>query len=237
MIKMRQWTAVALATFAAAGAYAAPAFPSRPITIIVPFTAGGPSDRVARDLADALSKPLHNVHISIENVDGAGSTIGTAKAARAKPDGYTLMINHIAMATAPALYRKLSFDVTKDFEYLGIINDVPMTLVGRPNLPANNLQELTSWIGQNQAKINLANAGVGSASHLCGLLLQSTLNTPMTPVPYKGASPAMSKVIGGQVDLLCDQTTNTTDQIAAKKVKVYGVTTSKRLHAGADQGQ
>ena len=227
--KIMQWSAVALAALATVGAQADDAYPAKAITIIVPFTAGGPTDRVARDLAEALRKPLGGGTIVIDNADGAGSTIGMAKAARAKPDGYTLLLNHIGVATAPILYRKLSFDVLKDFEYLGIINDVPMTLIGKPGLPPNNFKELATWIGANKEKVNLANAGIGSASHLCGLLLQNTLKVPMTPVPYKGAAPAIADLMGGQVDLLCDQTTNTTGQIEAKKVKAYAVTTKQRL--------
>ncbi len=230
MKKMMQWTALAVAAFAAAGAHADASYPAKAITIVVPFTAGGPTDRVARDLAESLRKPLgNNVTIVIDNSDGAGSTIGMAKAARAKPDGYTLLLNHIGVATAPILYRKLSFDVMKDFEYLGIINDVPMTLIGKPGLPPNNFKELTTWITANKDKVNLANAGIGSASHLCGLLFQTALKTPLTPVPYKGAAPAIADLMGGQVDILCDQTTNTTGQIEGKKVKAYGVTTAKRL--------
>ncbi len=229
MKKILQWTAVAVAAFAAAGAHADAAYPSKPITIVVPFTAGGPTDRVARDLAEALRKPLNGVTVVIDNADGAGSTIGIAKAARAKNDGYTLLLNHIGMATAPILYRKLSFDVLKDFEYLGIINDVPMTLIGKPTLAPNNYKELATYIGKEKDKINLANAGIGSASHLCGLLLQSKLKTAMTPVPYKGAAPAIADLMGNQVDILCDQTTNTTGQIEGKKVKAYAVTTTKRL--------
>ena len=229
MKKMLQWTAVAVAAFAAVGAHADASYPNKPITIIVPFTAGGPTDRVARDLSESLRKHLGNVTIVVDNADGAGSTIGMAKAARAKPDGYTLLINHIGVATAPILYRKLSFDVNKDFEYLGIINDVPMTLIGKPTLAANNYKELAAYIAKEKDKVNLANAGIGSASHLCGLLLQSTLKVPMTPVPYKGAAPAIADLMGNQVDLLCDQTTNTTGQIEGKKVKAYAVTTSKRL--------
>ena len=206
------------------------------ITIVVPFTAGGPTDRVARDLAEALRKPLGGATIVVDNTAGAGSSIGMAKVARAAPDGYTLLLNHIGMATVPSLYRKLPFNVENDFEYLGIINDVPMTLIGKPTLPANNYKELTAWIAANKGKVNLANAGLGSASHLCGLMFQSALQTEMTPVPYKGAAPAIADLMGNQVDLLCDQTTNTTSQIEAKKVKAYAVTTPKRLATPALKG-
>lgn len=203
------------------------------ITIVVPFTAGGPTDRVARDLAEALRKPLGGATIVVDNTAGAGSSIGAAKVARAAPDGYTLLLNHIGMATIPSLYRKLPFNVENDFEYLGIINDVPMTLIGKPSLPASNYKELTTWINANKGNINLANAGLGSASHLCGLMFQSAIKTEMTAVPYKGAAPAIADLMGNQVDLLCDQTTNTTGQIEAKKVKAFAVTTPKRLSTPA----
>lgn len=202
---------------------------SKPITIVVPFSAGGPTDRVARDLAEALRKPLGGISIVIDNVPGAGSSIGAAKVARASPDGYTLLLNHIGMATIPTLVRNVPFKVETDFEYLGIVNDVPMTLIAKPSMPANNYKELTAWIAANKGKINLGNAGVGSASHLCGLLYQTAMKTEMTPVPYKGTAPAITDLIGGQIDLLCDQTTNTTPQIEAKKVKAFAVTTNNRL--------
>ncbi|MEB0057805.1 tripartite tricarboxylate transporter substrate-binding protein [Variovorax sp. LG9.2] len=208
---------------------------ARTVTIVVPFAAGGPTDRVARDLAEALAKPL-GTNIVVDNVAGAGSSIGTAKVARATPDGYTLLLNHIGMSTMPALYRKLPFNVETDFEYLGMINEVPMTLIGKPQLPANNFQELQTWIGQNKGKINLGNAGLGAASQLCGLLFQSAMKVEMTPVPYKGTAPAIADLMGGQIDLLCDQTTNTTGQITAKTVKAYAVTTSKRLTTPALKG-
>ena len=229
MHKLLSLTALAAAVLGATGVQAQDFPAGKPVTIVVPFTAGGPTDRVARDLAEALRKPLGGVSVIIENAAGAGSTIGTAKVARANPDGYTLLLNHIGMATMPGLYRKLPFKVETDFEYLGIINDVPMTLIAKPALPANTYKELTGWIADNKGKINLGNAGVGSASHLCGLLFQSATKVEMTPVPYKGTAPAIADLIGGQIDLLCDQTSNTTSQIAAKKVKAYAVTTDKRL--------
>lgn len=227
--------AVGAAAILAAFGASAQTYPvkDKTITIVVPFTAGGPTDRVARDLAEALRKPLGGATIVIDNTAGAGSSIGAAKVARAAPDGYTLLLNHIGMATIPSLYRKLPFNVENDFEFLGIINDVPMTLIGKPSLPANNYKELTAWINSNKGNINLANAGVGSASHLCGLMFQSALKTEMTPVPYKGAAPAIADLMGNQVDLLCDQTTNTTGQIEAKKVKAFAVTTPKRLSTPA----
>jgi len=207
-------------------------YPEKPVTIVVPFAAGGPTDKVARDLGDVLRKKL-NQPVIIENVGGAGGTLGAAKVAKASPDGYTLLLHHIGMATAPALYRKLPYDALGDFEYLGMVNEVPMTLVGRSTLPAGNMTELLKWINANQGKINLANAGLGAASHLCGLLFQQAVKVDMTTVPYKGTAPAMTDLLGGQVDLMCDQTTNTVPQIEGGKIKAFAVTTPKRLTAPA----
>jgi tripartite-type tricarboxylate transporter receptor subunit TctC len=216
--------ALALATGAAF------AYPDKTITIVVPFAAGGPTDKVARDFAEALRKPLGgNANIVVENVGGAGGTLGANKVAKAAPDGYTLLLYHIGMATSASLYRNLPYKTLDDFEYLGLINEVPMTLIGRPTLPANNYAELVKWLGDNKGKVNLANAGLGSASHLCGLLFQQALKIDMTTVPYKGTAPAMTDLIGGQVDIMCDQTTNTTAQIEGGKVKAYAVTTAQRL--------
>ena len=204
-------------------------YPAKPISLIVPFVAGGPTDRVARDLAEAMRKPLGDATIIIENVLGAGSSIGANKLVKAAPDGYTIMLNHIAMATMPNLLRNMPFKIDSDFEYLGMVNEVPMTVIAKPSMPATNYKELVAWLNQNKGKINLGNAGVGSASHLCGLMFQNALQIDMAAIPYKGTAPALTDLIGGQIDILCDQTTNTTPQIEAKKVKVFGVTTSKRL--------
>ena len=229
MKKMLKLALIAAASVAAFGTSAAD-FPAKDktVTLVVPFAAGGPTDRVARDLAEAMRKPL-GANVVVDNTAGAGSSIGAARVARATPDGYTLLLNHIGMSTMPALYRKLPFNVLNDFEYLGMVNEVPMTLIARPNMPANNMKELTAWIQQNKGKINLGNASLGAASHLCGLMFQSAMQVEMTPVPYKGTAPAITDLIGGQIDLLCDQSTNTTPQIEGKKVKAYAVTTTKRL--------
>ena len=216
---------------ASIGAAQASDFPAKDksITFVVPFTAGGPTDRVARDLAEAMRKHLGGATIVVDNAAGAGGSIGANKVAKANADGYTLLVHHIGMATMPTLVRNIPFKVEGDFEYLGMINDVPMTVISRPTLPANNYKELVGWVNQNKGKINLGNAGIGSASHLCGLLFQSALQVDMTAVPYKGTAPALADLIGGQIDLLCDQTTNTTAQIEGKKVKAFAVTTPKRL--------
>jgi tripartite-type tricarboxylate transporter receptor subunit TctC len=204
-------------------------YPEKPVTIVVPFAAGGPTDKVARDLGEVLRKGLNNQTVIIDNVGGAGGTLGAAKVAKAAPDGYTLLLHHIGMATSPALYRKMPYDTLSDFEYVGMVNEVPMTVVGRATLPANNFAELRTWINNNKGKINLANAGLGAASHLCGLLFQQSIGVDMTTVPYKGTAPAMTDLLGGQVDLMCDQTTNTTQQIESGKIKAYAVTTLKPL--------
>lgn len=220
-------TVLALAAAAVLPAFAA--YPDKPVTIVVPFAAGGPTDTVARQLAEAMTKPLGGATIIIENVGGAGGTIGAGRVAKASADGYTLLLHHVGMATSPALYRRLPFKVLDDFEYLGLVNEVPMTLLGRPSLPAKDFAELRKWITDNKDKVNLANAGLGAASHLCGMLLQQTLNVPLQTVPYKGTAPALADLIGNQVDILCDQTTNTTGQIVSGKVKAYAVTTLKPL--------
>lgn len=204
-------------------------YPDKPVTLVVPFAAGGPSDKIARDLAEALRKPLGQTVI-VDNTAGAGGTIGAARVARAKADGYTLLVHHIGLATAPALYKKLPYDTLKDFEYLGLINEAPSVLIGRTTLAANNLAELRKWVADSDGRVNLANAGVGSASHLCGLMLQSALKSKMVAVPYKGTAPAMTDLIGGQVDLMCEQATNAVPQIEGKKVKVYGVSSKERLN-------
>jgi len=166
-------------------------FPDKPITLVVPFSAGGPSDKIARNLAEALRKPLAQT-VVVDNTAGAGGTIGAARVARASPDGYTLLVHHIGISTAPALYKKLPYKTLEDFEYLGLINEAPSTLIGKPGLAANNFADLRKWISANDGKVNLANAGVGSASHLCGLVLQAGLQSKMTFAPYKGTAPAMT---------------------------------------------
>ena len=203
-------------------------YPNRVITIIVPFAAGGPTDTVARMIGQSMGTKLKQ-QIIIDNAAGAGGTIAAAKAARANPDGYTLFLHHIGQSTAPSLYRKLSYNVFDSFEPIGLVTDVPMTLVARKDFPAKDFKELLAYLKANKTKVSLANAGIGSASHLCGMLFMSAIDTELTTVPYKGTAPAMNDLLGGQVDLLCDQTTNTSAYIKAEKIKVYGMTTKNRL--------
>lgn len=204
-------------------------YPERPMTLVVPYPAGGPTDKVARDLADALRAPLGGATIVIENVGGAGGMLGHDKVARARNDGYTILLAHIAMATTPALYRKVPYDTLNDFEYLGLFSEVPMVLIGRQNLPVENFEALSRWIASKAGEVNLAHSGLGSASHLCGLLFQQQLKLKMVTIPYKGTGPAMVDLLGGQVDLMCDQSTNASAQIDARKVKAFAVSTSQRV--------
>ena len=220
--------AVALAaTFTAA----AQDFPTKPITMVVPFAAGGPTDTVARQLAESMRKHLGNATIVIDNAAGAGGTIGATKVARAAPDGHTVLVWHIGMAATAGLYRKLQYNPLEDFEYLGMINDVPMTLLGSPKLPANTYRDFENYIRANGGKLNLAHAGLGSAPHICGLMWQYAvkLDKSMATIAYRGTAPAMNDLIAGTVDVMCDQTTNTTSQIEAGRVKAFAVTTAKPL--------
>ena len=214
------------ALFAAVAAHAA--YPEHPVNMVVPYAAGGPTDTVARVLAQAMGKSLGET-VVVENKPSAGGILGPQFVKNAKPDGYTILIHHIGMATIPSLYRNPGFDPLKDFEYIGLVNEVPMTVLGKHDLPPKDLKELIPYIKANKAKLNFANAGIGAASHLCGLLFLQAVQTEVTTVPYKGTGPAMTDLLGGQVDLLCDQTTTTTPMIKSGKVKVYGLTAPKRL--------
>ncbi|AJG24884.1 Tricarboxylate transport protein TctC [Cupriavidus basilensis] len=224
---------VAAALTAPAPARAADAYPTRPITMVVPFAAGGPTDVVARTMAAAMSKTLGQ-SVVVENRLGAGGTVSAAYVAKAAPDGYTILIHHNGMATAPALYSKLPYKPLTDFSFVGQVADVPMTLLGRHDLPARTLPELIAYIRQNQGKVNLANAGLGAVSQLCGMLFQKAIGVELTAIPYQGTAPAMTALLGSQVDILCDQTTQTLPHIKADKVKLYGVTTSTRIKALPD---
>ena len=218
-----QGTLLALLTSVAHAQY-----PAKPITMVVPFSAGGPTDTLGRTIAQAMTVDLKQT-VMIENVGGAGGTIGVNRVAKASADGYTLLLHHIGMSTAPALYRSLPYKPIDDFEYIGLVADVPMTLIARTGFPANNFKELITYLKANKEKVTYANAGLGAASHLCGLLFMSAIQTDLTTVPYKGTGPAMNDILGSQVDLMCDQTTNTTSQIKSGKVKVFGVTTKTRV--------
>jgi tripartite-type tricarboxylate transporter receptor subunit TctC len=218
------------ALLASQSAVAQNAWPTKSISLIVPFAAGGPTDSVARLIAVPMGQALGQT-VVVENVNGAGGTIASTKVARAAPDGYTIYLHHMGMATANALYDKLPYDPMTSFEYIGQVADVPMVLLGKKDLPAKNFKELEAYIKANGSKVTMANAGPGAVSQLCGLLFQSRMGVKLTNVPYKGTGPALTDLLGGQVDLLCDQTTQTIPYIKDGSVKAYGTTTLKRLPA------
>ena len=226
--------AMSVVATAVSGTSQAAVFPEdKPITLVVPFAAGGPTDKVARELALVMGKSLKQ-QVIVDNSPGAGGTIAAKKVLNAPKDGYTVLIHHIGMSTAPALYKNLGFDPNTDYEHLGQVADVPMVLVANKDLPAKNYTELLAYIKANGSKVAYANAGIGSASHLCGLLFMSTIQQDMTTVPYKGTAPALTDLIGGQVQLMCDQTTNLAGQLKAGSVKAYGATTMQRIPAFKD---
>ena len=226
--------ALALTAAAAPTAVSAQtAFPAKPISLVVPAAAGGPTDTVARLIAESMGRTLGQT-VLVENVGGAGGTIAMARVAKAVPDGYTVAVWHIAQATAPALYENLRYDVVNDFDHLGRITDVPMTLVSKTALAAKNAKELLDWIRAQNGKVTYGHAGVGSASHLCALLLMKELGLKMEGVGYRGTGPAMNDLIGGQFDVMCDQTTNTTNLIKENKIKGYAVTTKLKVSSLPD---
>lgn len=228
MRKLIAALAVAAAAMLYPSAAGAQTYPERTITIVVPFSAGGPTDTVARLVAEAMSKDLGQ-QVIVENVGGAGGTLGAGRVANAEPDGYTLLLHHIGMATSATLYRKLAYDTLNGFEYVGLVTEVPMTIVGRKDLEPTDLKGLVDYAKANKDSITVANAGIGAASHLCGMLFMSAIGTPLVTVPYKGTGPAMTDLLGGQVDIMCDQTTNTTKQIQGGTIKAYAVTSPQRL--------
>jgi tripartite-type tricarboxylate transporter receptor subunit TctC len=214
------------ATLFAGSAYAE--YPERTITMVVPFSAGGPTDTVARLVAESMSKDLGQ-QVIVENVGGAGGTLGAGRVATSDPDGYTILLHHIGMATSATLYRNLAYKPLEAFDYVGLVTEVPMTIVARKDFEPADLKGLLDYVKANSDKVTVANAGIGAASHLCGMLFMSAIQTPLVTVPYKGTGPAMTDLLGGQVDLMCDQTTNTTKQIQEGAIKAYAVTSPERL--------
>jgi tripartite-type tricarboxylate transporter receptor subunit TctC len=230
---MKKTTMIAVALAMISSTALGQSYPNRPITMLVPFAAGGPTDTVARVTAQSMSK-LVGQPIIIENALGAGGTIAATRASRAEPDGYTLLIHHIGMATAATLYRKLAYDTKTAFAPIGLVTNAPMTVIGRPDLPPNTLAELVAYIKTNGDKMTFGNAGLGAASHLCGMLFMRAVDKQILAVPYKGNGPVMNDILAKQIDLTCDQTTNTTGPIAAKLVKSYAITTKSRLASMPD---
>jgi tripartite-type tricarboxylate transporter receptor subunit TctC len=223
---------------AAMAAFAFPAaaqddYPNRPITFVVPFSAGGPTDTVTRLIAEPMSKTLGQ-QIVVQNVTGAGGTLGAGEVAAAQPDGYTVLMHHIGMSTAPSLYASLPYNPLEDFELIGLVTEVPMTIVARKDFEPNTLQELVEYVKANADTVTYAHAGTGAASQLCGLLFMNATGTKLTEVPYQGTGPALTDLVGGQVDFMCDQTTNTTEQIKAGAIKAYAITSPERNDALPD---
>ena len=220
--------AAALLAVGFTGGVAHAQYPTKSVTMLVPFAAGGPTDIVARVMAQAMTKPLGQTVI-VENRPSSGGILAPEQLTKSSPDGYTILIHHIGMATAPFLYRTLRYKPMEDFEYIGLINEVPMTIIARGNFPADNFKDFLTYIKANKTKVTYANAGLGAASHLCGMLFMSAIQTDFLTVPYKGTAPAMNDLLGGQVDFMCDQTTSTTSHIKSGKVKVFAVTTPQRV--------
>jgi tripartite-type tricarboxylate transporter receptor subunit TctC len=224
---------IASAMLVVAGAAAAQDYPTKPITIVVPAAAGGPTDTISRVTAQAMSKHLGQ-QILIENIGGAGGTIGITRAVRGAPDGYTLLIYHVGLASTHTLYRQLPYDTRTAFAPVGLITDAPMTIIARSDFEPNTLKDFVSYIKGRSTKTTMGNAGVGSASHLCGMLFMSETKLEFTTVPYRGTGPVMNDLVGKQIDTSCDQATNTTQPILGKLIKAYAVTTKTRLKSLPD---
>lgn len=221
-----------LAALAATTAFVAPAaaqdYPTKPLTMLVPFSAGGPTDVVARLVAQVMSNELGQ-QVLVENAPGAGGTLAAGRLAQSANDGYTMLIHHMGMATSATLYRSLPYDPLTAFDYVGQVTTVPMVLVSRPDYPADTLEELLTLVRENPEETLLANAGPGAVSHICGMLFQQLVGEQITTVPYQGTGPAMTDILGSQVDLLCDQTTNAVPPIQGGQVKAFAATTSERI--------
>ena len=223
-----KFSAFAVATALTATTAFAEGYPDRSITMVVPFAAGGPTDTVGRLIAEKMSADLGQ-QIIVENVGGAGGTLGAGQVAEAEADGYTVLLHHIGMATSATLYRNLAYKPLEAFEYVGLVTEVPMTLVARKDFEPADMAGLLTYLKDNAETTTMANAGIGSASHLCGMLFMQAVEAPIVTVPYKGTGPAMTELLGGQIDLMCDQTTNTAEQIKGGTIKAYATTAPARL--------
>ncbi len=208
-------------------------YPEEPITVVVPFSAGGPTDTVTRLIAEPMAAELGG-EIVIQNVTGAGGTVAAGEVANAEADGYTVLMHHLGMSTAPTLYPDLPYDPLEDFEQIGLVTEVPMTIIGSPNFEPNTMEELITYVEDNIDTVTYANAGIGAASQLCGLLIETATGLDLTEVPYEGTGPALDDLLGDQVDFMCDQTTNTSEPILAGSVKPYAVTTPERVESLPD---
>jgi len=212
----------------AAAAAAAQGYPNRPITMVMPYAPGGPGDTITRVFAAAMQKTLGQ-QIVVDNPAGASGTIGTAKVARAAPDGYTLLMIHVSHATNLAMYKGLPYHPVDDFEPIGSATSGPMVIVARNDFPPKDLNEFVAYLRANGPRVSLAHAGVDSASHLCGLMMMSALDVKLNEIPYKGTGPALNDLMGGQVDVLCDQTSGTVPPVKAGRIKAYAAAGKARL--------
>lgn len=217
-----------LCTAALAFQVAAQDFPSKPVTMVMPYAPGGPGDVITRVFAAAMQKPLGQ-QIVVDNPAGASGSIGSARVARAKPDGYTLLMIHVSHATNQAMFKSLPYHPVDDFEPIGRATSGPMLIAARNGFPAKNLNEFVAYAKANAPKISLAHAGIGSASHLCGLMLMNALGVRFNEIPYKGTGPALNDLLGGHVDLLCDQTSGTVPSIKAGKIQAYAAAGRTRI--------
>jgi len=224
--------AAALAGLAFAAQAQAPSFPARPVTMVVGFAPGGPADVIARLIAPALGADLGQP-VVVDNVSGAGGSIGQGRVAAARPDGHVILFGSLAQATIPTLYRTLSFD-PQALAAIGMVNEVPMAIIARRDFPAANLAEMAAIVRREGRRLNLGNAGIGSTSHLCSLLLVSAIGTPVTLVPYRGTALVMNDLMAGTLDLGCDQTTNNAEQIRAGAIRGYAISTPARAAALPD---
>jgi tripartite-type tricarboxylate transporter receptor subunit TctC len=227
-MKLGKWIAAILSALCGALPAAGQDYPNRPVTMIVPFAAAGPGDIIARLVAEAMKKSLGQ-EIIVMNVGGAGGTIGTARVAAAKPDGYTILLGHVGQSTMSGLYKSLPYDPIESFETIGLITDVPMTIVGKASFEAATLKAVVDYARANPDKLNYAHSGLGSVAHLCGLMLMSATKTRMTLIPYKGGGEVMKDLLSGQIDVYCEPATGTTQHIQANRIKGYAVTTRRRV--------
>jgi tripartite-type tricarboxylate transporter receptor subunit TctC len=227
---MKLWKSIAAALLLVSGTATAHAqdYPNRPITMVVPFAAAGPGDIIARLVAEAMRRSLGQ-EVIVVNAGGAGGTIGTARVAQAKPDGYTILLGHVGQSTMSSLYKSLTFDPVQSFDTIGLITDVPMTIVGKADLAPKDMKELVTYVRERPDQINYAHSGLGSVAHLCGLMFMGATKTKMTVIPYKGGGEVTKDLLAGRIDVYCEPATGTTANIQAGRIKPYAVTTKRRV--------
>ena len=233
MIKRALRSVLTLALLGLATLASAQDYPNRAITMVMPYAPGGPGDSITRIFANAMQKTLGQT-IVVDNTAGASGSIGSAKVARAKPDGYTLLMIHVSHATNLAMFKNLGYHPVDDFEPIGSATTGPMLVYARNEFPAKDLGDFVSYLKTNQAKVSIAHAGVGSASHLCALMMMNALKVKLNEIPYKGTGPALNDLMGGQVDLLCDQTSGTVPAVKAGRIKAYAAAGTARVAALPD---